>query len=222
MTASEVGCTQPHLAHFPSLPPSGPVPPECFIPSYCHISSKKASLLCTANAVNSLLGAHVFHPSITREWIKMLVLAESHTQAEPVNSTMLRENNRTKCSWPSVQRPPAPHLCLLILPSETVAVKGSCDHGGHRGKGRKGGSAGLTGPRLMRRGGWARRVDWEEQAGLKGSYSISTPLTGAGIGADITSLYTPSFASLRGRRLWKYVFVSLFQGLSLLLYLIIT
>lgn len=132
LTTSEMGGTQTHLAHFPSLPPSGPVPPECFIPSHCHISSKKASLLWTANAVNSLLGAHVFHPSITREWIKMLVLAESYTKAEPVNSTMLSKKEQHKVLLAKCPKTACSHLCLLMLPGETGAVKGSCDHRGHR------------------------------------------------------------------------------------------
>lgn len=123
--------TPSHTRLFTFWPTSGPVPSECFIPSHCHILSKKASLPWLAEVMDSLLEAHVFHPSITRNELKRWCWL-SHTQ---------RHNQSIAPCWVrgTAQSTPArhpnttcPHLCYLILLGEAGAIKGSCDHGGHR------------------------------------------------------------------------------------------
>lgn len=58
-----------------------PGPSECFIPSHCHILSKKASLLWIAEVMVSLIRGPCFSPQYYKEWIKMLMLAEPYTTA---------------------------------------------------------------------------------------------------------------------------------------------
>lgn len=70
------------LPHFSS--PSGQLrarTSECFIPSHCHILSKKASLLRIAEVMVSFIRGPCFSPQYYKEWIKTLVLAESYTTA---------------------------------------------------------------------------------------------------------------------------------------------
>lgn len=137
-----------HTLLFTLWPTSGPGPSECFIPSHCHILSKKASLLWIAEVMVSLIRGHVFHPSITRNGLKCRCWL-SHTQ---------RRKQATAARWVrgTAQRTPdqaskdhLPHLCYLMLQGETAAIKGACDPQMRQwGKVRRGASAGLMGAKV--------------------------------------------------------------------------